>query len=90
MENISPFLIGGIIGNTISVLAFVPQITHLYKEKDSTGVSTRAYFIWLTGDILLFAYAMSIKDPIFSILMGLYTIFTLWIILLSLKFRKTH
>lgn len=82
------FFIGGMLGNAIQVLAFIPQITHLYKTKDSTGMSLKAYILWLIGDIFLLAYAISILDPIFIMLGSFFTFFTAWGAILILKFKK--
>jgi len=87
-STINAFFIGGLIGDGLQVAAYIPQITHLYKEKDSTGLSVKAWFIWLLGDILLLAYSISIIDPVFIILTACYTIFTSWGIILILRFKQ--
>ncbi|MFA6528277.1 MAG: PQ-loop repeat-containing protein [Candidatus Gracilibacteria bacterium] len=78
----------GTVGNTIQIVAFIPQITHMYKTKSGKGMSVKAYSIWATGDIMLFIYALHIKDPVFMILTGCFAFFTAWIIILILKFKN--
>ncbi len=85
---INAFFIGGLIGDGLQVAAYAPQITHLYKCKDSTGLSLKAWLIWLLGDVLLLTYAISISDPIFILLTACYTFFTSWGIILIIKFKK--
>jgi len=88
MESLTPFFIAGLIGDGLQVTAYIPQIRHLYKEKDSTGISITSWFMWLVGDLLLLAYATSILDPVFIVLTASYTFFTSWGIVLIIRFKK--
>ena len=55
----------GLIGTTLVIIAYLPQILHLVKGQCSAGISLKAYVIWLASSLLLFAHAFSIKDPVF-------------------------
>lgn len=81
------FLIIGIVGNALQIVAFWPQISQLYKEKDSKGVSIPAWLIWLFGDVLLFTYALYLGDPIFISLTALFVFFTAWATILIIRFK---
>jgi len=52
----------GLIGAFIFLSAYVPQIKHLLKVKDSTGISVFSWIVWLVGALMLFIYAAYNKD----------------------------
>ena len=81
------FLIIGVIGNALQVVAFWPQISQLYKEKDSKGINIPSWLIWLLGDVLLFAYALYLGDPIFIALTVMFVFFTAWATILIIRFK---
>lgn len=70
-------LISGILANTLTILAYLPQIIHLVKTKDSTGQSEEAWLTWLASDMFLVIYGIGIKDPLIISIGSLYTFFTL-------------
>lgn len=74
----------GIIG----IVAYIPQVWHLIKVKNSEGISLIAWFSWLSGNILLLAYAISIKDMPYIIDYVLFCIANSTIIILTLKYKK--
>jgi lipid-A-disaccharide synthase-like uncharacterized protein len=78
----------GLIGTLIFVSAYVPQIKHLLKVKDSTGISIFSWTIWLIGAMLLFLYAVHNKDLVFIILTTLETVSLLTVIILAIKYKK--
>jgi uncharacterized protein with PQ loop repeat len=84
---INVFTIIGILANVLMIVAYVPQIIHLAKTKDSTGQSITAWLTWLTGDFFLLAYAISIKDPIVISLATLYIVFTLISLYYMFKYK---
>jgi uncharacterized protein with PQ loop repeat len=55
----------GLIGTTLVIIAYLPQILHLVKGPCSAGISLKAYVMWLASSLLLFTHAFSIKDPVF-------------------------
>ncbi len=60
----------GFTGITLSVLAYLPQITHLIKEHCSAGLSPKAYCMWMGSAVLLLTYAIAKSDPVFISLQG--------------------
>jgi hypothetical protein len=58
----------GIIGITISVVAYLPQVVHLARQHCSAGVSGRAWAMWLASSLLVGAAAVHRHDPVFILL----------------------
>lgn len=47
------------------ILAYLPQVIHLIKERCSAGLSVGAYCTWGIAAMLLLSYAISLRDPVF-------------------------
>ncbi len=60
----------GIIGTTLAMIAYVPQITHLLLMRCSDGVSLLAYALWCSASSLLCVYAVIAEEPVFIALQG--------------------
>ncbi len=60
----------GFAAITLSVLAYVPQITHLIKEHCSAGLNPKAYCMWVVSSVLLLTYSIAKQDPVFISLQG--------------------
>ena len=58
----------GIVGIAISVIAYLPQIAHIGRQHCSAGISRRAWAMWLISSILVGAFAISRRDPVFILL----------------------
>jgi len=58
----------GVAGIAISMLAYVPQVVHLGRERCSAGVSRRAWAMWLVSSALIGALAVYRRDPVFILL----------------------
>lgn len=82
-------LISGILANTLTVLAYMPQIIHLIKTKDSTGQSAGAWNTWLASDIFLLIYGIGIADPLIISIAALYILFTLITLYYIRKFKPS-
>jgi uncharacterized protein with PQ loop repeat len=52
----------GMAGIALSVIAYLPQMTHLAKEQCSAGVSIRAWRMWLASSILIGSLAVYRND----------------------------
>ena len=59
--------IGG-AGTALVIVAYLPQIAHLIKEHCSAGISCVAFGMWGLGGLLLLSYAISLGDPVFTVL----------------------
>jgi uncharacterized protein with PQ loop repeat len=78
----------GLIGAIIFVSAYLPQIRHLLKVKDSTGISIFSWSVWLGGALLLFVYAVYQRDVVFIVLTTLESLALLTVILLALRYKR--
>lgn len=78
----------GFIGAIIGLSAYVPQMIHLLKTKDSTGVSILSWSIWLFGALLLIIYAVYIRDIVFMMLTIVEALALLMGIILSSIYKK--
>jgi uncharacterized protein with PQ loop repeat len=58
----------GMIGITLSVLAYVPQVVHLAREHCSAGISSRSWAMWLASGVLIGALAVHRGDWVFILL----------------------
>lgn len=58
----------GVAGIAISMLAYVPQVVHLGRERCSAGVSPRAWAMWAASSVLIGTLALYRKDPVFILL----------------------
>jgi lipid-A-disaccharide synthase-like uncharacterized protein len=67
-QAIAVFEVIGLTGIAISVLAYLPQVTHLAREHCSAGVSGRAWAMWLASSLMIGALALHRRDPVFILL----------------------
>jgi uncharacterized protein with PQ loop repeat len=77
----------GFIGSGLVILAYVPQIRHLIKERCSAGISRYAYVLWLTAAVLLLIHAVMINDTVFITLQAISVLATGLILFFAEKYR---
>ena len=58
----------GLGGAFLAGYAYLPQITHLVKERCSAGLSERAFALWLVASLLMTVHAVSIGAVVFVVL----------------------
>ena len=56
----------GWIGTALVIVAYVPQIRHLYVEKCAWGISISTWLIWLVAGALLLSYCVFRNDTLFT------------------------
>ncbi len=56
----------GWVGTALVIVAYVPQIHHLYVEKCAWGISISTWLIWLAAGALLLSYCLFRKDTLFT------------------------
>jgi hypothetical protein len=56
----------GWAGTALVIVAYVPQIRHLYVEKCAWGISISTWLIWLVAGALLLSYSISRNDTLFT------------------------
>jgi len=61
----------GWIGTTLVIIAYCPQIYHLWAEKCAWGISITTWLIWLVAGVLLLIYAVSRRDILFIIVQSI-------------------
>ena len=57
----------GWIGTTLVIIAYYPQIRHLWVEKCAWGISVWTWVIWLVASVLLLIYCMIRGELLLSI-----------------------
>lgn len=77
----------GFAGIALCALAYLPQIIHLIKEHCSAGLSPRAYCMWGIAAMLLLAYAIAKRDPVFVSLQSYHVAASAVIFYYSLRYR---
>lgn len=55
----------GWVGSAIVIIAYWPQIHHLYIEKCAWGLSILTWVLWLVSGSLLLIYATTLRDSLF-------------------------
>ena len=61
----------GWAGTALVIVAYVPQIHHLYVEKCAWGISISTWLIWLVAGALLLSYCIFRNDTLFTIVQGI-------------------
>ena len=56
----------GWAGTVLVIVAYVPQIRHLYVEKCAWGISISTWLIWLAAGALLLSYCIFRNDTLFT------------------------
>jgi uncharacterized protein with PQ loop repeat len=57
----------GWIGTALVIVAYYPQIHHLWVEKCAWGISVSTWFIWLVASLLLLIYCVVRKEVLLSV-----------------------
>lgn len=57
----------GWAGTTLVIIAYFPQIHHLWTEKCAWGISVTTWIMWLFASALLLTYASLREDVLFVI-----------------------
>jgi uncharacterized protein with PQ loop repeat len=55
----------GLTGAVIAGYAYLPQITHLIKERCSAGISRTAFALWFLSSVLVTINAVFIQSVVF-------------------------
>ena len=57
----------GWAGTALVVVAYYPQIRHLYVERCAWGVSSLTWLIWLAASLLLLIYCVLRREVLMSL-----------------------
>ena len=77
----------GFAGIALSVLAYVPQVLRLKRERCSGGLSLGAYCMWCITASLLLTYAIAKRDPVFISLQSYHLGGSALVFYYSLRYR---
>jgi uncharacterized protein with PQ loop repeat len=77
----------GLSGALIAGYAYIPQITHLIKERCSAGISSGAFALWLLSSVLVTINAIYIHSIVFIVLGAIQIGATGTIYIFSVKYR---
>jgi len=56
----------GWAGTALVIVAYIPQIHHLYVERCAWGISISTWLIWLVAGALLLSYSIFRNDTLFT------------------------
>lgn len=80
----------GFAAITLSALAYLPQVTHLIRERCATGLSARAYCMWLVSALLLLTYSVTKDDLVFISLQSYQAVAGGLILYFCFKYEGQH
>ena len=81
------FEVLGMVGIGLSVIAYLPQMTHVAKEHCSAGVSVRAWRMWLVSSLLIGSLAVYRLDYVFVALAATSLASSAIILILAGRYR---
>jgi uncharacterized protein with PQ loop repeat len=57
----------GAAATVLVAAGYVPQISHLIRERCTAGISVPAFSLWLTASALFLVHAVLIEDAVFVV-----------------------
>lgn len=60
----------GWTGTALVIVAYIPQIRHLYFEKCAWGISVSTWVIWLVASVLLLSYCVLRDEALLGVVQG--------------------
>jgi uncharacterized protein with PQ loop repeat len=57
----------GAAATVLVIAGYIPQISHLVKERCTAGISVPAFSLWLTASALFLVHAAIIDDAVFVV-----------------------
>ncbi len=79
----------GWAGTALVIVAYLPQIRHLYVEKCAWGISISTWLIWLAAGGLLFSYCLVRNDTLFTIVQAINITAIVATIILARRSNRT-
>lgn len=77
-----------IVAQVVALLAYVPQFRHLWRVKDSSGMSATTWAMWVFASLLLLIYAITIRDFVFTVALTLAVLADSTVLFMTLKYRR--
>jgi uncharacterized protein with PQ loop repeat len=78
----------GYLGTGLVIVAYAPQILHLWTEQCSAGISERAYAIWALASALFLGHSIVISDTVFMVTQLVNIVALAIILVLARRFRN--
>jgi uncharacterized protein with PQ loop repeat len=78
----------GYVGTALVIGAYAPQISHLWTEQCSAGISERAYAIWAVAAALFLGHSIVISDTVFMVTQLVNIVALVIILVLARRFRN--
>ena len=78
----------GYLGTALVIGAYAPQISHLWTEHCSAGISERAYAIWVLASALFLTHSIVIGDAVFMVTQLVNMVAIAIILVLARRFRN--
>src|ERR1044071_803277 len=60
----------GWVGTALVVIAYYPQIHHLFAERCAWGISVLTWVIWLIASVLLLTYCVVRRELLMCVVQG--------------------
>jgi len=67
----------GWVGTALVVIAYYPQIHHLFVERCAWGISVLTWLIWLVASALLLVYCVVRREPLMCVAQGVNIVTTI-------------
>jgi len=80
----------GYVAAALTTLSFIPQVTHIYKSKDTSAISLSMYLIFSLGVFLWLIYGVLISAWPMVVANGITLLLSLIILWLKIKFRSNE
>ena len=78
----------GYIGTALVIGAYAPQISHLWTERCSAGISERAYALWALAAAVFLTHSIIIGDAVFMVTQLVNMVAMAIILVLARRFRN--
>jgi uncharacterized protein with PQ loop repeat len=78
----------GYIGTGLVIGAYAPQISHLWTEHCSAGISERAYALWALAAAVFLGHSLMIGDAVFMVTQLVNMVAMAIILVLARRFRN--
>lgn len=77
----------GFLAAFCTTVAFVPQVYHIVKTKDTSAISLPMYLIFTLGIISWLIYGIAIGELPLILANGITLVLSLWIVVLKIKHK---
>ena len=76
----------GFVAGTLTTIAFVPQVTRIWKTRSAKDVSLHAFVVFTLGVATWLAYGVLRQDPAITLWNGVTLVLAIAILWMKIKF----